>query len=133
MNYGQGDDAELFKQFSTKSENTKILYWNEAHPNLNYKPTNEDEDPSNATPASLNGTHLEYKFSITVNEFQSESDESNSKTIQLHLLLVDADTPPAFIEPDVLQPNEFAFTYQELASTLTVGSVSAVDYDNKKG
>ena len=46
--------------------------------------------------------------------------------------MVDADTPPAFIEPDVLQPNEFAFTYQELASTLTVGSVSAVDYDNEE-
>ncbi len=132
VNYQRGDDAELFKQFSTASSPTKTLYWNESHPNLNYKPSNEDSDLGKASPVSLTTGDLEYRFSITVKELIFDSDETNTRTVHLHLGLVDADTPPAFIEPNASKPNVFAFAYQELSPSLVVGEINATDYDNEE-
>ena len=123
-------DGALFREFSSSSSASKTLYWDESHPNINYKTTNEDADPTKQVPASLTGTPMEYKVVITVREYNFANDVNSSRDLYLHLGLVDADLPPVFIEPNPDFPNVYKFNYQEGSDSLVVGEVNATDYDN---
>ena len=123
-------DGDLFREFSSSSSASKTLYWDESHPNINYKTTNEDADPTKQVPASLTGTPMEYKIVITVREYNFANDVNSTRDLYLHLGLVDADLPPVFIEPNPDFPNVYKFNYQEGSDSLVVGELNATDYDN---